>query len=110
MQRLYVLAGILALGFCASAQGQIKPSTADLKEALNKALAIDSLTGAGSRPFHIKVIVSEAKNDQSPYQGSIEEWWSSPAKWRREVTAKGGMRQTIVVAGGRKSERDEGDY
>jgi hypothetical protein len=73
-------------------------------------LAIDSLTGAGSRPFHIRVIVSEVENPQSPYQGSIEEWWSSPRKWRREVTAKGGMRQTIVVAEGRKSEQDEGDY
>jgi hypothetical protein len=110
VQKLYALAGILSLGLCTCALGQIKPTRVALKDALSKALAIDSLTGAGSRPFHIRVIVSEAENLQSPYQGSIEEWWSSPTKWRREVTAKGGIRQTIVVADGRKSEQDEGDY
>jgi hypothetical protein len=50
------------------------------------------------------------KNPQSPYQGTIEEWWSSPTQWRREVTAKEGMHQTIIVVNGKKSERDEGDY
>jgi hypothetical protein len=110
MQKLRALAGILSLGLCVCAHGQIKPTKVALKDAISKALAIDSLTGAGSRPFHIRVIVSEVENLQSPYQGSIEEWWSSPTEWRREVTAKGGLRQTIVVAGGRKSEQDEGDY
>jgi hypothetical protein len=79
-------------------------------DALNKALAKGSLTGAGAKPFHIRVNVSEPENPDSPYQGTIEEWWFSPDQWRREVTAKGGMRQTIVVIGGKKTEQDEGDY
>jgi hypothetical protein len=110
MGKVWAFAGILALVFCGSVSGQTRHTRTSLADAISRALAIDSLTGAGSRPFHIRVIVSEVENPQSPYQGSIEEWWSSPRKWRREVTAKGGMRQTIVVAEGRKSEQDEGDY
>ncbi len=110
MRRLCALAGILVLEFCTYASGQNHQSRFPLGDALSKALATDSLTGEGSRPFHIRVTVSEPENPQSPYQGSIEEWWSSPTKWRREVTVKGGMHQTIVVAAGKKSEKDEGDY
>jgi hypothetical protein len=73
-------------------------------------MARGSITGDGARPFHIRVEVSEPENPQSPYQGTLEEWWISPDQWRREVTSKDGMRQTIVVTGGKKTEKDEGDY
>jgi hypothetical protein len=89
---------------------QIKRTTVPLGDAVDKALAKGSLLGEGARPFHIYVSVSEPENPASPYQGTIEEWWASPSQWRREVTAKDGMRQTIVVADGKKTERDEGDY
>lgn len=79
-------------------------------DAVEKSLAKGSLLGEGAHPFHIRVSVSEPGNAESPYWGTIEEWWTSPAQWRREVTAKGGMRQMIVVADGKKTERDEGDY
>lgn len=108
MQRLYVLAAVLVVG--TSAPGQMRQTSVPLGDAISKALAKSSLTGEGSRPFHIRVNVSEPQNPRSPYQGAIEEWWSSPTQWRREVTAREGMRQTIIVANGKKSERDEGDY
>jgi hypothetical protein len=66
--------------------------------------------GPGARPFHIVISISQPQNPESPYQGTIEEWWSSPDQWRREITIKNGMRQTIVVTGGKKTEHDEGDY
>lgn len=109
MQKFFVLGWILAVGLCMDAYAQT-PTRVALKDAIGKATAIDSLTGPGSHPFHIRVVISEAENPQSPYQGSIEEWWLSPTKWRREVKAKGGTHQTIVVTGEGKSERDEGDY
>ena len=90
--------------------GQIKRTTVPLGDAVDKALAKSSLLGEGARPFHIYVSVSEPENPASPYQGTIEEWWAAPSQWRREVTAKGGMRQTIVVVDGKKTERDEGEY
>jgi hypothetical protein len=89
---------------------QIKRTTIPMKDALSKALDKTLLTAQGSQPFHIKITISEPENLQSPYQGTIEEWWASPEQWRREVTSKDGLRQTIVVANGKKTEQDEGDY
>ena len=65
MQKLYALAGIVSLGLCTYADGQAKPNRVALKDALSKALAIDSLTGVDSRPFHIHMIVSEAGDRKS---------------------------------------------
>lgn len=81
-----------------------------MKDALAKALDKSSLTGPGAKPFHIRISVNEPAFPQSPYQGAIEEWWVSPQQWRREVVAKDGSRQTIVVADGKKTEEDTGDY
>lgn len=110
MQRFTIFVRILLIGLCVNAYAQSPSTKAGLKDAIGKAIAANSLTQAGSHPFHIRVVVAEAENPLSPYQGTIEEWWSSPTKWRREVAAKGGIRQTIVALGGSKSEQDEGDY
>jgi len=93
-----------------SSSGQIQRTSVPIGDAVSKALAKGSLTGEGARPFHIRVEVSEPENPQSPYQGAFEEWWASPDQWRRVVTDKDGMKQTIVIVGGRKTEKDEGDY
>jgi hypothetical protein len=85
-------------------------TTVPIGDAVAKALAKGSITGEGALPFHIRIEVTEPENPQSPYQGAFEEWWVSADQWRREVTSKDGMRQTIVVAGGKKTEKDEGDY
>src|SRR5277367_6788000 len=95
---------------CSASCGQTTRTEVPIGNALTKALATGSITGEGARPFHIRVEVSEPENPQSPYQGAFEEWWISPDKWRREVTSKDGMRQTIVIAEGKKTEKDEGDY
>ncbi|HEY6448424.1 MAG TPA: hypothetical protein VIY53_18340 [Acidobacteriaceae bacterium] len=101
---------IVLLSIAPGARSQITRTSVPLGDAVSKALEKSSLTGANARPFHIRIAVSEPENSQSPYQGTIEEWWASSDQWRREVTSKGGTRQTIVVAAGNKTERDEGDY
>jgi len=89
---------------------QIQRTSIPIRDAVDKALKKTLLTGENARPFHIRMVVSEPENPQSPYQGTVEEWWVSADQWRREVTAKSGMRQTIVVSDGKKTEKDEGDY
>ena len=107
---------IALLAFLAFAQssfaafGQIKRTSVPMGDAITRALTKMSLTGEGARPFHIRLSISEPANAASPYEGTIEEWWASPDQWRRVVTAKGGLKQTIVVNSGKKTERDEGDY
>jgi hypothetical protein len=110
MPKVEFLTLALLVGICAPASGQIKRTSVPMGDALTKALAKSSLTGEGAKPFHIRVVVSEPENPDSPYQGTIEEWWASPNQWRREVITKDGMRQTIVVVDGKKTEQDEGSY
>jgi hypothetical protein len=104
---------ILASGVClasATCGAQIKQTSMPLGNAVGVALQKGSLTGDGARPFHIRLTVSEPENPQSPYQGTIEEWWSAADQYRLQATVKGGMRQTVVMTGGKKTEKDEGDY
>lgn len=108
MPKTALLSLVLLGSICAPSQ--IKRTVIPVGDALTNAMAKSSLTASGAKPFHIRVNVSEPENRTSPYQGTIEEWWISPTQWRREVTTKDGMRQTIVVVDGKKTERDEGDY
>jgi hypothetical protein len=100
----------LSLLISAGASAQIKRTTIPLGDAVDQALAKGSLTYGDVKPFHIRVSVTEPENPQSPYQGTIEEWWASSSQWRREVTDKEGLHQIIVVSAGNKTEKDEGDY
>lgn len=102
--------GCILLGTCLASDGQIKRTAVPLGDAIEKALSEGSLTYGDARPFHIRVSITEPENPQSPYQGAVEVWWISATQWRREVTDKDGLHQTIVMVGGSKTEKDEGDY
>ena len=108
--RTTILALALLTAASLDALAQVKRTEIPLGSFLAEALASSSLTRPDSKPFHIRIDISEPENPQSPYQGSIEEWWSSPQEWRREVAEKSGMRQVIVYSAGVKSEEDTADY
>jgi hypothetical protein len=103
-----VIAVLLLVSIAVHAQ--VKRTSVPLGNAIDKALNQFLLTGRNARPFHLRISISEPENPQSPYQGAIEEWWVSDNQWRREVADKGGMRQTIVISNGNRTEKDEGDY
>jgi len=105
---LLVVMGILAFG--SEAQSQMKKTSVPLGDAIEQSLTKCSLTYGDVRPFHIRIAISEPENAESPYQGTVEEWWVSKDKWRREVTDKAGLHQTVVVNNGAPTEKDEGDY
>src|ERR1700751_3684125 len=109
MKKSWLITAFLSC-FVTYANGQIKRTIVPLGDTLNKALNKTLLTSAGSGPFHLRIVVSEPENPQSPYQGTIEEWWTSADQWRREVADKDGLKQTIVFSNGTKTEQDDGDY
>jgi hypothetical protein len=109
IKRSFVLIPLCGLCIWASGQ-QIQHTSIPIGNAAAKALEVGSLTGKSAKPFHIRMVVSEPENPQSPYQGTIEEWWASPQDWRRVVTSKEGMRQTVVSIQDKKTESDQGDY
>jgi hypothetical protein len=69
-----MLAGVLLPIAISFAKAQIKRTSVPMGEALTKALNETLLTGPGAHPFHIRIVVSDPENPQSPYLGVIEEW------------------------------------
>ena len=110
MRRIQLLPHLILAVACSNSFGQSTDTSVPIGDSVSKALAMGTITGEGAQAFHIRVEVSEPENPQSPYQGAFDEWWASPDQWRREVTTKDGMRQTIVVADSKKTEKDEADY
>ena len=99
MRRTVLIASAL-LGSPLLLQSQIKHTSVPLGDTLTKALALSSLVGNGSEPFHLKLTISEPENAQSPYQGTIAEWWSSEGQWRREITGPEGLKPRELGARG----------
>lgn len=110
MFRSLLIALVLFPGVPAVVHGQIRRIRVPLGDAVHKALEKSALTGPQAMPFHVRLQVSEPAYPDSPYQGSIEEWWISANQWRRVVTSKQGMRQIVVVTDGKRTELDQGDY
>lgn len=68
-----------------------------------------TLAEPGDGPFYLKGKVLDEKNPDWDYNAEFEEYWVSPAKWRRTIHSKA-FSQTLVVDGDQKYEHDTGDY
>lgn len=61
----------------------------DWIDMLAIALQQTTLTLPGSKPFHLKAEIIESTNPDSGYQGTFEEYWVSPEKWRWRIGEPG---------------------
>jgi hypothetical protein len=103
----FLSVALIACSFGNFSVGQVK--TTALAEATQHAIEQSQLTLPGSEPFHLTASIVETTNPASEYKGEIEEYWVSPAKWRRTITSPG-FSQTLVVNGDKTYEQDKGDY
>ncbi len=78
-------------------------------QAADHAVQQSRLTLAGGTPFHLKAHIANAGAAKPEYSADVEEYWVSPEKWRRTVQSAG-FSQTLVVNGGKVSEKLTGDY
>ncbi len=101
-----LLAVVCGTAILAFAGDKDKVSLADVAE---HAVQQSKLTLPGSKPFHLKAEIVETTNPSSEYQAKVEEFWSSPEKWRRTIEAPD-FSQTLIVNGDEVSEKDTGDY
>lgn len=97
-----MLCGIAAL----SAFGQ---QTVPISEVAERAVTLSQLTQPGSTPFHLKAAIVESTNPDSDYKADVDEYWTSPTKWRRTINSPH-FSQTLIVNGDSISELDTGDY
>jgi hypothetical protein len=99
--RLVVAIGLLVI---------LTGSSSGLRELPKLAIQKSQLTLPGSVPFHLTATVLNPKDptDQA-HTARIEEFWVSPQKWRRKVTAPD-FSQLLIVNGGRVHEEITGGY
>ncbi len=101
---------VIALSCAGACFGQYaKESSVPLGDKLKKALEQSSLTGPHSKPFHIKVHLSDTTNPASLYRADIEESWASQQQWSRTIETPD-FKQALIVNGDKGSEQITGDY
>jgi hypothetical protein len=84
-------------------------NTVLLADLGDRAMQQSQITLAGGKPFHLKAIIAEKDSPDSDYQATVEEYWVSPTKWRRNITSPD-FSQTLVTNGESVFEEDKGDY
>ena len=87
--------------------GSISAQEVPVRDLAKHAAEITALTAPDSAPFHLKASISSGTD--SAHQGAMEEYWISPAKWRRTIQFPGFSR-TMIVNGATHYEKNEGDY
>ena len=101
---------ITALGFFLAASAFASDGNMlSVGDAAERAMQQSQFTLPGSKPFHLQAVIRETGEQNSDYQAKIEEYWISPAKWKRTIESPE-FSQTLVVNGEAVSEKDTGDY
>lgn len=83
----------------------------DVSDKIKKAVERVTLDQPGTRPFHLKAELSPSfeRDKDSGRTGSVEIWWMSPTRWKREVRSPE-FHQIEVVDGDHDWQKNEADY
>ena len=83
----------------------------DLSGPIKKTVEKSTLDQPGTKPFHLKATYAPSfdRDKASNRIGTIETWWQSPTKWRRELSSPD-FHQTLIVDGDKRWEKNDGDY
>ena len=101
-RNLLFLSFSLMLSLCAAAD--------DLNSLPEKAVQRSKLTQSGAKPFHLKAVTDEQTNvENDQFNGTIEEWWAAPDRYKQVVTTPV-FTDVIVVNGEKHSEQFTGTY
>lgn len=76
---------------------------------LDEMIHRSTLTEPGGRPFYLKASIIDRDDSKSEFNGTVEEYWVSPTKWRRVIKLRD-FSQTRIVNGGAIYEDNSGDY
>ncbi|MGP0018615.1 MAG: TonB family protein [Candidatus Sulfotelmatobacter sp.] len=68
-----------------------------------------TLAEPGGKPFYLKATITDKDDAKSEFNGTVEEYWVSPTKWRRVIKLRD-FSQTRIVNGDAIFEDNNGDY
>jgi hypothetical protein len=99
----------IPLFFLLLSQFAVATNKIPIGKLLERMIHRSTLVEPGSKPFYMKATISESANDKSEFNGSVEEYWMSPTKWRREIKLRD-FSQIRIVNGEMVYEENKGDY
>lgn len=80
-----------------------------VSKLLDQMIRRSTLAEPGGTPFYLKATITDKDDAKSEFNGTLEEYWLSPTKWRRVVKLRD-FSQTRIVNGDQVYEENIGDY
>jgi hypothetical protein len=80
-----------------------------VSKLLDQMIHRSTLVEPGGTPFYLKTTIPVKDDLKSEFNGTVEEYWLSPTKWRRVVKLRD-FSQTRIVNGDQVYEENIGDY
>jgi len=80
-----------------------------VSKLLDQMIHRSTLAEPGGKPFYLKATLTDKDDAKSEFNGTVEEYWLSPTKWRRVVRLRD-FSQTRIVNGDLIYEENSGDY
>jgi len=83
----------------------------NLTKDIKKAVERSTLDQPGTKPFHLVATIAPSfdRDKDSGRSGSVEIWWASPTRWKRELRSPQ-FHQVEIVDGPNTWQKNEGDY
>lgn len=101
MRNLLFAAATLAVAVALHAQ------QAPLEQVVKTAAEKSSLALPGHAPFYLRASIADEKAGDPQWTASVEEWWQSPAEYKREFHSAH-FSQVLIVHGAKVEEHDDG--
>ena len=76
---------------------------------LDQMIRRSTLAETGGKAFYLKATITDKDDAKSEFNGTVEEYWVSPTKWRRVIKLRD-FSQTRIVNGDGVYEDNNGDY
>jgi TonB family protein len=80
-----------------------------VSKLLEQMIRRSTLVEPGGRPFYLRATITDRDDSKSEFNGTVEEYWLSPTKWRRVIKLRD-FSQTRIVNGDLIYEENNGDY
>ena len=80
-----------------------------VSKLLDQMIRRSTLAEPGGTPFYLKATITDKDDAKSEFNGTLEEYWLSPTKWRRVVKLRD-FSQTRILNGDQVYEENIGDY
>jgi hypothetical protein len=95
------------LACTAACAQQPLPPKVSFEQAARTAALKSALAQPDAAPFHLRAVISDAKEHDPVWDAELEEWWSSPTRYKR-IFHSSRFSQSLIVEGTKVQETDSG--